>query len=107
VIDNFEGVLKIADHYNINKDLFSGGNRFFKPTLDLQVEYENANKVYYGNRLQAKNVSFSICKRKWPKSDSNKAKLDTFWLHFVYLNPAILRKTLLKLNFEDHKQANS
>ena len=57
LIRSFKDILTIANHYNINKDLFH--QSFFKPVLDLNVEYENSEKkyeVYHGNRLASKIV---------------------------------------------------
>ncbi len=55
-------IQKLADYYNINKDLFANG--YFRPVIDLAVQYSNENKshgVYYGNKLPAKYVSlFSL-----------------------------------------------
>ena len=57
ILNSFETVQKIADHYNVNEDLF--GQAFFKPAFDLKVEFktETTRKpVYYGNRIEAKHV---------------------------------------------------
>ena len=46
--------MKIADHYNIFKDLFEQG--YFRPCLDLTVQYTHEKKtqnVFYGNRIPA------------------------------------------------------
>lgn len=55
----FQDVLELANHYNINKDLFTNG--FFRPSLDLNIKYENGDStVYYGNRIPAEHVIFFI-----------------------------------------------
>lgn len=57
-LKSFRDVLKIANHYNINKDLFH--QSFFNPSIDLNVEYTTDDKksvnIYYGNKIAAKNV---------------------------------------------------
>ena len=54
IFSNFSHIMKIADHYNIYKDLFGQG--FFRPCLDLNVWYMDQNKnqkVFHGNKLSA------------------------------------------------------
>lgn len=54
IFSNFSHIMKIADHYNIYKDLFGQG--FFRPYLDLNVQYMDQNKiqkVFHGNKLSA------------------------------------------------------
>ena len=58
-LNSFRDILTISNHYNINKDLFY--KSYFRPSLDLNIEYLNdnnkiENNVYYGNRLAAKYV---------------------------------------------------
>lgn len=60
LIRSFKDILTIANHYNINKDLFH--NSFFKPALDLNVVYEiekgkKSESVFHGNRLASRYVS--------------------------------------------------
>ena len=49
----YKYIQSIADHYNINKDLFE--QAYFVPTLDLKVNYESF-PVYYGNKMSAQLV---------------------------------------------------
>jgi hypothetical protein len=54
IFSNYSHIMKIADHYNIFKDLFEQG--YFRPCLDLCVQYTHENrtqKVFYGNRIPA------------------------------------------------------
>ncbi len=59
LIKSYQDILKIANHYNINKDLFE--NAYFRPTLDLSITYPNEDKyeknVFYGNRIPAQKVN--------------------------------------------------
>lgn len=55
IISNFETVFKMGKHYNIFKDLFE--QAYFKPSLDINVEYHD-NNVYYGNKILASRVSY-------------------------------------------------
>lgn len=53
----FQDVLELANHYNINKDLFT--NSYFRPSLDLNVKYESKDSnVFYGNRIPAEHVTY-------------------------------------------------
>jgi len=59
-LNSFRDIISISNHYNINKDLFY--QSYFRPTLDLNIEYaSNDNKksenIFYGNKLSAKNVN--------------------------------------------------
>jgi hypothetical protein len=53
IYSSFQTVQKVADHYNVYKDLF--GQAFFTPSVDLKVEYaaekESKSLVYYGNKI--------------------------------------------------------
>lgn len=58
----FKYIQRIADHYNINKDIFE--NAFFCPSIDLKIEYSNKENnsipVYYGNKITANEVKKNI-----------------------------------------------
>lgn len=56
-MSQFENVFRMAEHYNINNDLFD--RAYFRPVCDLQVAYDNQS-VYYGNRIQAEKVRLFI-----------------------------------------------
>lgn len=48
----FKDVVQVANHYNINQDLFE--KSFFRPSLDLNVQYADTNSnVYVGNKIEA------------------------------------------------------
>jgi hypothetical protein len=55
----FKQIESIAQHYNLFKDLFE--DKFFRPCLDLQVEYGDA-LVFYGNKIETKKVKFMFIK---------------------------------------------
>ena len=57
-LDAFEHLKKMADFYNVNKDLFQTG--YFLPQLDLNVAYDDSNRIFYGNKLAAEKVSTTL-----------------------------------------------
>ena len=48
-------VKAISEHYNIYKDLFDTG--FFYPIVNLNVTFQDKINVWYGNKIDANQVS--------------------------------------------------
>ncbi len=64
----FQDIVDIANHYNINKDMFN--QAFFRPSLDLSVKYNEEN-VFHGNRLPARKVTNYYCSYHYYKDVSD------------------------------------